>query len=278
MIFQRLIFSSLAVALLVGSFQTGMQQWQAVPIILAAEVYEDQKVVTPVAVAPVSNHAHTESAPAGHAHEADAWSPADGLERTFWTWVANVLHAFSMALLVFAAMGVSLWRGSKLRSLTLAAGVAAAGWLTFHFWPSLGLHAEIPGMDAARLGSRQGWWVLAAVSAALACASLSLLRSHLRWLAAVAWLALPYVVGAPHIVADPLAGFSGEAQVALRQLGTQFVWATTWVSLTFWGSMCVVAGLAFQRWLRPVVLAMLASPSSPGSASATGTPAMKASQ
>jgi hypothetical protein len=36
-----------------------------------------------------------------------------------WTWVANVLHAFSMALLVFVVMGLSLTnaRGSNLRSL-----------------------------------------------------------------------------------------------------------------------------------------------------------------
>ena len=38
-----------------------------------------------------------------------------------------------------------------------------------------------------------------------------------------ALLALPYVVGAPHITADPLAGFQGEAQAVLRDLGTQFV-------------------------------------------------------
>jgi predicted cobalt transporter CbtA len=121
----------------------------------------------------------------------------------------------------------------------------------------LGLHAEIPGMDAARLGSRQGWWLLAAVSAALACTSIAGLRSHLRWVAAAAWLALPYVVGAPHISADPLAGFDPEAQTALRQLGTQFIWATTWVALSFWASMGLVGGLAFQRWVRPSLLAVL---------------------
>eukprot|EP01041_Mallomonas_annulata_P021012 gene21012-40955_t len=162
-----------------------------------------------------------------------------------------------MALLVFAVMGVSLYRGSSQRSLALAAWVAAAGWLTFHFWPSLGLHAEIPGMDAARLGSRQGWWVLAAGSAALACVSVAVLRSHLRWVAAAAWLALPYVIGAPQITADPLAGFSGEAQATLRQLGSQFIWATTWVSLSFWVSMGLAGGLAFQRWVRPALLTLL---------------------
>ena len=262
MIFQRLIWAALAVAVLVGSLQSGVQQLQAVPIILAAEVFEGQKVEAPepaAAPAPAAATAHTHADGAAHDHgeAGKEWAPADGLERVFWTWVANVLHAFSMALLVFVVMGLSLARGSNMRSLSLAAWVAAAGWLSFHFWPSLGLHAEIPGMDAARLGSRQGWWVLAAGSAALACVSLAMLRSPLRWAAAAAWLALPYVVGAPHITGDPLAGFSGEAQAALRQLGTQFIWATTWVSLSFWLSMGVAGGLAFQRWVRPALLAVL---------------------
>lgn len=258
MIFQRLVWAALAVALLVGSVQSGVQQLQAVPIILAAEVFESQKVEAPEpAAAPALAAAHTHADEAAHSHADEAWAPADGLERALWTWVANVLHAFSMALLVFVMMGLSLVRGSGLRSLSLAAWAATAGWLTFHFWPSLGLPAEIPGMDAARLGSRQGWWALAAGSAALACVSLAMLRSPWRWAAAAAWLALPYVVGAPHITADPLAGFSGEALSTLRQLGTQFIWATTWVSLSFWVSMGLAGGLAFQRWVRPALLAML---------------------
>jgi cobalt transporter subunit CbtA len=258
MIFKRLIWAALGAAVLVGSVQSGLQQWQAVPIILAAEVYEGQKVEAPAAPVAAAPHAHAEGLATEPAHEhgaAEEWAPADGAERMFWTWIANVLHAFSMALLVFAVMGVCLWRGTALRSLPLGLLVAAAGWLSFHFWPSLGLHAEIPGMDAARLGSRQGWWVLAAGSAALACASLAGLRSPLRWAAAVAWLALPFVVGAPHIAADPLAGFSGAAQLQLRELGAQFIWATTWVSLSFWAMTGLVCGAAFQRWLRPVLAA-----------------------
>ncbi|MCZ8255738.1 MAG: CbtA family protein [Polaromonas sp.] len=264
MIFQRLIWAALAVAVVVGSVQSGVQQLQAVPIILAAEEFESQKAQTPQpaaapapAPAAAAAHAHADGAAHTHVDEASEWSPADGAERIFWTWVANVLHALSMALLVFVVMGLSLARGSKLRSMTLAAWVAAAGWLTFHFWPSLGLHAEIPGMDAARLGSRQGWWVLAAASAALACGSVAMLRNPWRWIAAAGWLAVPYVVGAPQITADPLAGFSGEAQMALRQLGVQFIWATTWVSLSFWVCMGLAGGWAFQRWVRPALLAVL---------------------
>jgi cobalt transporter subunit CbtA len=259
MILQRLIWASLAVAFAVGILQTGMQQWQAVPIILAAEVYEDQKVEAPALAAPAAAAGHAHHATEATAEEAEEWAPADGFERTGWTFVANVLHAFSMALLLFAVMGVALWRGATLRALPLALVTAAAGWLVFHFWPSIGLHAEIPGMDAARLGSRQGWWVLAAVSAALACASVAGMRSHLRWVVAAVLLALPYVVGAPHITADPLSGFQGEAQAVLRDLGTQFVWATTWISLSFWACMGVAGGLAFQRWLQPALRATLGS-------------------
>jgi predicted cobalt transporter CbtA len=52
MIFQRLIWAALAVAVLVGSVQSGVQQLQAVPIILAAEVFEGQKVEAPEPAAP----------------------------------------------------------------------------------------------------------------------------------------------------------------------------------------------------------------------------------
>ena len=255
-LFQRLIGSALAIAVVVGTLQTGVQRWQATPIIHAAESYESQKMVAPAQAAahnhadPSEPHAH---GPAHATEAAPTWEPADGAERTFWTWVANLLHTFSMALLVLAVMGVCLWRGAPTRSLPLAALVAAAGWLSLHFWPSLGLPAEIPGMDAARLGSRQGWWVLAAASAALACGAVAGLRSPLRWPAAAALLALPFVVGAPHIAADPFAGFGAPAQTALRALDAQFVQATTWIAVSFWLSMALACGLAFDRWLRPVL-------------------------
>jgi cobalt transporter subunit CbtA len=259
MIFQRLIWAGLAAAVVVGSVQTGIQRWQAAPLILAAEVYEAQKVEAAPAPESMTAHVHAEGAAPAHKHApgtAKEWEPENGIERTAWTWVANVLHAFSMALLVFAVMGVYLYkRGAALASLPLASLVAVAGWLSFHFWPSLGLPAEVPGMDAAPLHARQIWWVLAVGSAALACAVLGFARSPWRWTLAAVLLALPFVVGAPPLQGDALAGYGVEAHAALAQLGTQFIWATTWVALSFWITMGLACGLAFQRWLRPVLLA-----------------------
>lgn len=278
MIFTRMIWSSLAVALAVGTLQTGVQRWQAAPIILAAEVYEDQKSATraPVieaAAVPAQAtavhmhapgtlaHAHPQVvAPVvGHNHgSAKEWAPDNGAERIGWTWVANALHALSMALLVFAVMGVWRYqRGSGLAVLPLAGLVAAAGWISFHVWPTLGLSAVVPGMDAAPLHARQLWSVLAVGCAASACALAGFGTANWRWPAVAVLLALPFVVGAPHLQGDALAGYSPQAQASLRQLVQQFFWATTWVALSFWLSMGLACGLAFQRWLQPVLMANL---------------------
>jgi len=251
-LFQRLIWGALAVALLVGSVQTALQQWQAVPLILAGETFEAQKVM-PAAPA---GHDHAHDHDHEHVETSSDWAPADGLERTTWTWVANLLQVFSLALLMFAVMGLWVWRrGATPAPLRLAFVVAAAGWLSLHLWPSLGLPAEVPGMDAAPLGSRQGWWLLAAGCAALACASAAGLRTRWRWLAAAAWLVVPFVWGAPHLAGDPAAGFNANAQAQLHALGGRFVWVTGGIALTLWAGLGAACGVVFQRWLQPVLVA-----------------------
>ena len=270
MIFPRLIGAALVTAVVVGSVQTGVQRWHAAPLILAAEGYEDQKVVTPKPAESLAAPAHAQDA-APHAHDhgpAKQWEPENGAERIGWTWVANILHAFSIALLVFAVMGVWLYRrgapvlGTR-ASLRLAGMVAAAGWLSFHLWPSLGLHAEVPGVQVAPLVARQVWWVLAVGCAAGACAVAGFSHASWRWLVAAALLALPFVVGAPQLQGDPMAGFGAEARAALEQLGAKFIWATTWISLSFWISMGLVGGLAFQRWVGSAVVAAVRGADAP---------------
>jgi cobalt transporter subunit CbtA len=248
MLFRRLVWCALLVALAVGSLQWLVQRWQAVPIILAAEEFEVQKAPAPAA------HAHSaEEAAHAHHHDVD-WTPADGLERSVWTWVANLLNAFALALLVFAAMGAWAWkRGPSTGAWRLAAAVAATGWLSLHLWPSLGLPAEVPGMEAADLRLRQLWWLLAAGSALSASALVAFGRKPWRWAAAAAWLALPFVIGAPQLIGDPLGAFSGEAHQRLQVLGRDFVLATHVSASLFWLSMGVVAAPVFKRWLAPLL-------------------------
>jgi cobalt transporter subunit CbtA len=273
MLFQRLFWCALGVALLLGSVQSVFQQFQTVPLILAAEVFEDAKgaeparaaAVAPAAPAAATAHEHAPGTPAHehpaaaaataeHEHGGEEWSPANGFERNGWTWVANVLHALSMALLALAVMAAWTWkRSSGTGNFRLALAVAAAGWLSIHFWPSLGLHAEVPGMEAAPLHARQAWWLLAAVSSALACATVAFGTRSWRFVPAIALLALPFLVGAPQHTGDALAGFTGEAHAQLEALGRQFIWATTWLSISFWGVLGLLCAVAFPRWVKPVL-------------------------
>lgn len=261
MLFQRLIWCALAVALLLGSAQTVLQRLQTVPLILAAEVFEEHKteaVATP-SPADAATTTHTHADGAAHEHgSAEEWSPAEGFERTAWTWVANVLHAFSMALFALAAMGFWAYRRaakslSETHGVKLALAVAASGWLSLHFWPSLGLHAELPGMDAAALQARQAWWVLAVGCSALACAAVAFGTRTWKFALATLLLAVPFVVGAPQHSADALAGFSGEAHAQMAELARQFVWATTWLSVSFWVLLGALNAWVFTRWLQPVL-------------------------
>lgn len=254
MLFARLIWCALLTALIVGSVQFGVEQWRAVPIIRAAEVFEAQKAQ----VAPTSAHEH--ATPPAHAHgDPDGADDHEAQHRAAWTWVANVLHSFSMALLMFVVMGWWVWkRGGAVATSRLALAVASAGLLSLNLWPALGLPAELPGMDAAALQARQAWWVLAAVSAALACAAMAGiatrgLASHWRWLAALLLLALPFIVGAPHAPGDPLAGFSAQARAQLQELERGFVWTTHWVSLTFWLTLGCVGGWVFGCWVKAAI-------------------------
>lgn len=255
MLFVRLVWCALLSAVVVGSLQFGLQQWKAVPIILAAEAFEAQKAEGG------GSQAHAHASEPGHAHDhATATSGHDDIpSRGAWTWIANVLHGFSMALLMFAVMGWWVWRrGDAVPISRLALTVAAAGLLSLDLWPALGLPAEIPGMEASALGGRQAWWLLAAGSAALACASLAgiatnKLARRFRWLAAAVLLALPFVLGAPQAAGDPLTGFGEQARAQLQELQGEFEVTTRWLSLVFWVSLGCMGGWTFRRWIQSTI-------------------------
>lgn len=253
MLLSRMVWCALLTAVLVGSMQFVIGRWQAVPIIQAAEVFESRKSQ------PGQMHTHEQTSTAAHAHDEPEAAQSTAGGRTIWTWVAHVLHSFSMALLMFAVMGWWVWkRGAPTGTARLALAVAAAGLLSLDVWPALGLPAELPGMDTASLGSRQAWWGLAALSAALACAVLAgvamkNVANHWRWLAAAALLALPFVVGAPQPLSDSLTGFDAQSRAQLQALEREFIWATRWTTFSFWALIAIVGGLVFARWLKPAI-------------------------
>lgn len=253
---RRLIWLALVAAVLVGTAHWLLVQWQAAPIIFAAEAMEDRKVSAALNVP--SGHAHGHqygSAASGDSHVHEPWKPADGLERSAWTWMASVLLQFGLALGLLVAIAFASRKESAAAApMRTSLVLAAAGFFCLFAWPALGLPPEIPGMDAARLGSRQAWWALGAGCAVSAVASAVLLRASWRWVMAVTLLGIPFVVEAPHIASDPFVSFDESTATQLRLLAHRFVWVTVGLSLIQWVLLGLTCGVLAQRWLLPVIV------------------------
>jgi cobalt transporter subunit CbtA len=169
---RRVVLAAILAGIAAGLVMSAVQHWRVTPLILAAEAYET-----------------------GHSHgEEEVWAPADGWERTGYTVLFNLLTGVAFALIAAAA--------SLITRLPITPGTGLmwglAGFATFMLAPSAGLPPELPGMAAHELASRQLWWWLAVTTTAGGIAVIALTR-HLAWkAAAIALIALPHLIGAPH--------------------------------------------------------------------------------
>lgn len=285
MLFRRLVLCALLVGALAGLFLSGVQRWQVVPLIAAAEVFEaaaDAPPVIPAAVpghgAAGHDHALHHGGPASpvhaaapaeahgghgeHQHDAAEWAPADGFERTAYTALANVLTATAFALLLLAAMaGVQSWRGSVPTSAAQGVFWGLAGYLSFYLAPALGLPPEIPGAQSAALEARQLWWTLAVASTAGGLALIAFGRAPWRW-GGLLLPALPYLFGAPH-AGLPFAGHSPAVAAQLTDLAAQFFVATAIANALYWLTLGGLAAWVYRRWLGPLLAAPEAATAGP---------------
>lgn len=260
MLFRRLLFCALLTGLCSGLVHSALQRWQVVPLIAAAEAFEASAAPAAETTAPHDHdhdHAHTHDAAHAHSHDhgAAAWEPQEGLERTGWTVVANILGGTGYALLLLPLM--LLWdhrHGGCAASWRSGMLWGAAGWAALFAWPALGLPPELPGTAAAALQARQAWWLLAAVCGAAALAVLLLGRrwGAWRWLG-FGLLAVPFTIGAPQHEGALFPGQDAAAVAQLQALTAQFVTATALATAVYWLVLGAVAGTVVARWLRPLL-------------------------
>jgi len=246
-IFRSIVLAAALVGLIAGLATGIARQFTLVPLILAAEVYEKAAETAPTA----ATHDH---GAAGHAHEAAAaptsaaaWEPADGLERTAWSLVAEVVAATGWALVLIAGFVVSGrvigWREGVIWGLAGFAAVVAA--------PGLGLPPELPGMPAADLVARQIWWIATALATAAGIAAIAAIaygRSAVWVVGGLALVAVPHLVGAPHPA-------SIETNVP-DLLSHRFVVAATLTSLLGWSLIGGLGGAFHRRFVGSSVAAV----------------------
>ena len=273
MIFQRLLICALLAGLSAGFTSSAVQRWTVIPIINAAEAYESaheasaKAVVTEETIkqaAPsvqaqlqitnqVKSHDHASHDHDGHDHDDSAWAPEDGVERTFWTVVANVFTSFGFALILLPAIAWwDLKRDGNAATLYTGLMWGAVGWLCFFLWPALGMRPELPGEVSAPLQSRQTWWVLTVACACIGFGFILTVRSQLRWLGLV-FLALPFLIGVPKIAALPFSEYSTEIAMQMEILAKKFFTATALANAAQWLVLGAISGLLVPLRLRSVL-------------------------
>lgn len=262
MIFRRIVLSALLVGALAGLLLSAVQFWRVIPIIHGAERFERalSSRVTEPARGTTQAHARADDVHSAsttlhtdHEHPASEWEPAEGVERTGYTLLANVLTAAGFALLMLVAMVASLRRNAAAR-FDWRYGLlwGAAGYLTFFVAPALGLPPEIPGAAATPLEARQLWWVLSVVCTAAGLAGAAFGKTPWRW-AALGLLVVPHLVGAPHPVMNPFADHPPAAAAELTELAREFIWATAFTSALFWLVLGTASGWMVRRFLKEAV-------------------------
>ena len=235
---RRLFLSALVAGLLAGLTVSALQAVTTVPLILQAETFESAgEAAAPQSQAAGAPAAHDH---ASHSHGADAWAPADGIERTVYTTVANIVGATGFALLLTAGFVLRGEQGGGRRGLLWG----LAGFAAMTLSPALGLPPEVPGSVAADLASRQLWWISAVVTAAAGLWLLAFGRSSLWKVAGVALLALPHVVGAPH-------PHGGDAGLAPPELAARFAATSIVVSAVTWALVGWLSGTFYRRFGQP---------------------------
>lgn len=240
----RIFTVALLAGLAGGLVVSAMQHFTTTPIILHAEQYESGSAAGGHASLNLDArglggaklflaHATGEHA---QGDGAAPWAPEDGIERTLYTVLANVLTGMGFALVLTAAMYM---RG---RPVDGRQGVVwgLAGFAIVSLAPSLGLPPEVPGAVAAELNARQIWWALCAVSTAAGLALMFL--GNKSWMPAVGVLALivPHIVGAPQ--PDELGG------AVPPELAAHFVAASLVTAAVFWAFLGWVTGTLARRF------------------------------
>ena len=217
----RFLLAAILAGVLAGVFVTAVQAIRVVPLILKAETFEQASNKTEA-------HDHgNQAAGADHHHVKDAsgnetWAPENGLERTLFTLMTNVLVGVSFSLILTAGILITKSQLSFFSGLVWG----LCGFIAFVLAPNFGLSPELPGMDAANLIERQIWW-LATVVATSAALLIFAFKQQLVWM-----LGGLVLLVAPHIYGAPLP--DNHASIVPANLAAEFVIATVVTSFLFW--------------------------------------------
>ena len=232
--FRRLIMAAMIVGIISGLVFSIAQYFTVTPILLEAELFEQAPEI--------ATYQHHQMAMPSE------WSPSDGLERSSYTFGANILAAIGFASLFLVVMSQLVLRKKIELSASYGAIAGLLAYAIFFVIPSLGLPPEIPGSSADLLKNRQSWWLMAVVGAAIGV--MVLVFSPLKYKAlGLISIAVPFIIGAAHYDGPMFNHSDPQAVASLEALHQQFLIATSMNNLIFWLVLGVSAILLLKNWI-----------------------------
>ena len=141
----------------------------------------------------------------------------------------NIVTYTGYGLLLSAMISFATFKGI---TTTARQGLiwGLCGYIAVQFAPAIGLPPELPGTIAAEVGQRQLWWISTILASAAGLGLIAFGRSYLP-LAGVVLMAIPHLLGAPHL--DTFFGVAPPelaAEFATLSLGAA---AAGWVLLGY---------------------------------------------
>ncbi|MEE8517104.1 MAG: CbtA family protein [Alphaproteobacteria bacterium] len=233
--FRSVLITGIVAGICAGLLVSVVQMVKVTPLILAAESYEQLAAAKAAKGGKTISLAKAKNAGAKAQKADEAWQPADGLERQFYSFTANILIGVGFGLLLVAGFVLSR------REVDLSKGVmwGLGGFFMFNLAPALGLAPELPGMNAAELGARQMWWLATVLASGGGLGLIVFTRPSWAKALGTAIIIAPHVIGAPH----PSHG----ASLVPAELAAQFVMASLTTSLLFWAVLGASAGYLYRK-------------------------------
>ena len=236
---RRILITALLAGFLGGLGISVVQEFTTTPIILHAEEFESKGAPDEQKLSFLDNDQNPLLVPVAvkdtPSSDEESWAPANGLERTLVTTLANIVTGIGFALILVACIALSG------RPVDGRAGViwGIAGFAVISLTPALGLPPEVPGAIAAELGARQGWWLLCVAATGVGLWMLVFRHGAFWMVAGIAMMAIPHLLGAP----QP-ARIGGAVP---PELASHFAAASLVTAAIFWCSLGWLSGTFWQR-------------------------------
>ncbi len=236
--FKKLLTSALFAGFGAGLIAALIQIVLVEPTIFEAELYETGQLVhfgAPQEGAVVEDTHVSHGVGDGHSHDHGSES---NLKRQLYTASYEIAKSFGYALMLVAGFALAAERGV---SVTARQGIiwGFAGFIAFNLAPAFGHAPELPGSLAAELSARQIWWALTVIASVLGLGLIGFGKNWVMWGLGIVLLALPHIIGAPHI-----AGYGG---VAPPEMAGRFVALSLGAAAISWSILGLFAGFFWSR-------------------------------